>query len=118
MDLHRGDVVTVGIEHGPGLPIKRRPAVIVQCDLNNRRLNSAVVAMITSNVTRAQREPTQVFIDMTTSDGKRTGLAQTSAVKCENLYSKLQSHMRKIGVMPPALMQQVDAALKVSLALR
>jgi mRNA-degrading endonuclease toxin of MazEF toxin-antitoxin module len=114
--VHRGDVVTVGIGQGPEMPIKRRPAV-VQCDGNNVRLDSALVAMITSNVSRAQREATQVLVDIGTPDGRKTGLAHTSTVKCENLYTKPQRDMRKIGVMPHALLPQVNAALKVSLDL-
>jgi mRNA-degrading endonuclease toxin of MazEF toxin-antitoxin module len=117
MAVRRGDIITVGIEQGPRQPIKRRPAVVVQCDRNNPRLNSAVVAMITSNTSLALREPTQVFIDITTADGRQTGLVHNSAVKCENLYTKLQRDMRKIGIMPVALMQQVDEALKASLEL-
>jgi mRNA-degrading endonuclease toxin of MazEF toxin-antitoxin module len=117
MAVRRGDIVTVGIEQGPGRPIKRRPVVVVQCDRNNARLANAVVAMITSITSLAQREPTQVLIDIATREGRKTGLAHTSAVKCENLYTKLQRDMRKIGVMPAALMQQVDEALKSSLEL-
>ena len=109
----RGDVVIAGIDQGPNLPMKRRPVVVVQNDHNNARLGSAVVAMITSNTGRAKAEPTQVLIDVTTADGRQTGLSHTSAVKCENLYTKLQSDMRKIGTMPTALMQEVDAALSL-----
>jgi mRNA-degrading endonuclease toxin of MazEF toxin-antitoxin module len=117
MAVRRGDIVTVGIGQGPGQPIKRRPVVVVQCDRNNARLANAVVAMITSNTRLALQEPTQVLIDVSTADGQQTGLVHTSAVKCENLYTKLQRDMRKIGTMPPALMQQVDEALKSSLEL-
>jgi len=117
MAVRRGDIVTAGIAQGAGQPIKRRPVVVVQCDRNNARLTNAVVAMITSNTNLAQREPTQVFIDIATREGRLTGLTHTSAVKCENLYTKLQRDMRKIGVMPSALMQQIDQALKSSLEL-
>jgi mRNA-degrading endonuclease toxin of MazEF toxin-antitoxin module len=117
MTVRRGDVVTVGIDQAPGMPLKRRPAVVVQCDRNNVRLANAVVAVITSNTSLAHREPTQVLVDTTTVDGRKTGLSHTSAVKCENLYTKLQRDMRKIGAMPSPLMQQVDEALKSSLEL-
>jgi mRNA-degrading endonuclease toxin of MazEF toxin-antitoxin module len=116
--INRGDVVITGIDQGPNLPMKRRPVVVVQSDHNNARLGSAIVAMITSNTRLAKSEPTQVLIDLATAEGPQTGLSHTSAVKCENLYTKLQSDMRKIGVMPPALMKQVDTALKASLSLK
>lgn len=117
MAIHRGDIVTVGVEQGRGMPIKRRPVVVVQNDRNNRRLKSAIVAQITSNTKLADKEATQVLVDVSTPEGKQTGLVCASAVKCENLYIKPQRDMRKIGAMPPALMQQVDDALKVSLDL-
>ena len=118
MAVLRGDIVTAGIEQGPGMPIKRRPVIVVQNDRNNHRLNSAIVAQITSNTKLAGKEPTQVLVDLSTPEGKQTGLAHTSAVKCENLYVKLQRDMRKIGEMPVSLMQHVDAALKSSLDLK
>ncbi len=118
MAIRRGDIVTVGVEQGPGMPIKRRPAVVVQCDHNNRRLQSAIVAQITSNTRLAGKESTQVLVDVSTPAGKQTGLVRTSAVKCENLYVKPQRDMRRIGQMPSTLMQQVDLALKASLDLK
>ena len=62
-------------------------------------------------------EPTQVFIDVLTSDGRQTGLIANSVVSCENLITISQSQTRWIGRLSPSLMNQVDAALKVSLAL-
>ena len=90
----------------------------MQADDLESDLPQVIVAMITSNTRLAIEEPTQVLIDITTPDGKETGLALTSAVKCENLYTLPVRIMRKIGTMPPALMHQVDAALKASLSLK
>lgn len=114
MAIRRGDVVTVAIEQGPGMPVKRRPAVVVQSDYYNQRLITAVVAQITSNTRHASSDSAQVFVDYTTTAGKQTGLVKDSAVKCFNLYLKLQRDMRKIGSMPAPLMQEVDAALKIA----
>jgi mRNA-degrading endonuclease toxin of MazEF toxin-antitoxin module len=91
--------------------------VVIQNDRNNGRLTNTIAAMITSNTRLASKEPTQVLVDVATREGKKTGLAHTSAVKCENLYTLPISILRKIGVMPAALMRQVDDALKASLAL-
>jgi mRNA-degrading endonuclease toxin of MazEF toxin-antitoxin module len=101
-----------------GRSFKVRPVVVVQSDRNNGRLSNTIVVMVTSNTRLASTEATQVLIDVTTTDGQKTGLALTSAVKCENLYTLPSKVMRKIGIMPQALMQQVDAALKVSLGLQ
>lgn len=118
MSLARGDVVILDFPQGPGQSPKRRPAVVVQSDHNNGRLNTSIFAMITSNVRLAGIEPAQLLIDVATPDGQQSGLAKTSAVKCENLYTLPQPIVRKtIGRLTASLMHQLDAALKASLAL-
>ena len=95
-----------------------RYAVVVQSDHNNVRLTNSIFAMATSNTRLAAVEPAQVFIDVATPDGQASGLSRSSAVKCENLYTLPQAIVvRTIGRLSPALMQQVDDALKASLAL-
>jgi mRNA interferase MazF len=113
--VSRGDVVIVKVPQGNTARV--RPVVVIQNDQNNSRLTNAIVAMITSNIRLASKEPTQVFIDVSTPDGQQTGLVHNSAVKCENIYTLPSRVMRKIGVMPDALMQQVDDALRESLGL-
>lgn len=74
--------------------------------------------MVTTNVALATSEPAQVLIDLATLEGQKSGLAKTSAVKCENLYTLPQSAVvRSIGHLPDVLMQQVDDALRASLDL-
>ncbi len=103
----------------PGQPPKRRPALVVQSDQNNARLANSIFAMITSNTRLAQSEPTQVLVDIDSAEGRGSGLAQTSAVKCENIHTLPQAAVvRVIGRLPPTLLQAVDAALLSALALR
>ena len=74
--------------------------------------------MVTSNTRLATTEPAQVLIDIATPDEQGSGLSRASAVKCENLYTlSQQTVLRTIGHLSNPLMQQVDAALKASLAL-
>jgi mRNA-degrading endonuclease toxin of MazEF toxin-antitoxin module len=74
--------------------------------------------MITSNTSLAQREPTQLLIDISTPEGKQSGLAQTSAVKCENVHTLPTSLVqRKLGTLPPKLLARIDNCLKASLGL-
>lgn len=113
--ISRGDVVIAMFPQGDSA--KARPVVVIQNDLNNARLANAIVAMITSNTGLASKEATQVLIATATPDGQKTGLAMDSAVKCENIYTLPSRVMRKIGLMPPVLMQQVDNALRASLSL-
>jgi mRNA-degrading endonuclease toxin of MazEF toxin-antitoxin module len=117
MSLTRGDVVVVEFPAGPGNPPKRRPAVVVQTDRNNVRLASAIFAMVTSNTRLADRESTQVLIDISTPEGKQSGLRQVSAVKCENLQTLPMASTHRIGRLTPQLMTAVDAALRAALDL-
>ncbi len=95
-----------------------RPALVVQSDHNNARLVNTILVQVTSNTRRAGKEPTQVLIDVTTADGKQSGLRVTSAVTCENIATQPASDIRRvIGRLPASLMQKVDAALKHSLHL-
>ena len=91
--------------------------LVVQNDANNARMANTILAFVTSNMTRAG-ESTQVFIDVSTADGKQSGLRQNSVVSCENILTVVQSDIiQTIGKLLKALMQEVDDALKASLAL-
>lgn len=114
----RGDVVIVEFPYQDGTRGKNRPALVIQCDENNRRLQNTVIAMITGNIRLAMSEPTQFLIDPATPEGQTSGLHAPSAVKCENLFTVSQSHiLRTIGRLSPILMNKVDACLKASLGL-
>lgn len=117
--MTRGDVVIVAFPFVTGGRGKNRPAVIIQSDHNNHRLQNTIVAMITGNIRLASAEPTQLLIDPATPDGRGSGLAYPSAVKCENLFTVSQQDiLQRLGRLSPALMAQVDACLKASLALK
>lgn len=117
MSVRRGDVVIVDWPFTAGVGSKPRPALIVQNDRDNARLTNTIVAMITSRIHRAG-EPTQVLIDVATADGRLTGLHRTSVINCINLFTVEQAKvLHTIGHLSAALMQQVDAALKVALEL-
>jgi mRNA-degrading endonuclease toxin of MazEF toxin-antitoxin module len=112
----RGTVAVGRIPQGNGFKV--RPVVVIQNDVNNARLTNVIAAMLTSNTRLARQEATQVLVELTIPANKVTGLLQTSAVKCENLYTIPITELRAIGSMPPLVMQQVDEALKVSLDLK
>jgi mRNA-degrading endonuclease toxin of MazEF toxin-antitoxin module len=114
----RGDVVIVQFPYQDGSRGKNRPALVIQCDANNRRLQNTVVAMITGNVQRADSEATQLLVDPSTPDGQCSGLHAASAVKCENLFTIAQADvLRTIGHLSPPMVAKVDACLKASLGL-
>lgn len=117
MNVSRGEVVLVDFPFASGTSQKLRPAVVVQNDVNNRRLASTILAPITSNL-RYQHEPTQVPVDPSTAAGSPTGLLRPSAIKCENLTTvETRLVRRKIGVLPPDSLAQLEIALKAALAI-
>ncbi|HZY90541.1 MAG TPA: type II toxin-antitoxin system PemK/MazF family toxin [Gemmataceae bacterium] len=117
MSVHRGDIVIVDWPFTAGGGTKPRPALVIQNDRDNARLTNTIVVMITSRSHRAG-EPTQVLIDISTLDGRQTGLHRTSVVNCINLFTVEQAKvLQTIGHLSAALIQQSDVALKVALQL-
>lgn len=118
MSYQRGDVILVKYPFADGAGAKIRPAIVVQCDANNSRLDNTIVAQITSRTRFARSEPTQMLNELSSVEGKQSGLLNDSAVSCENLYTIRQGIViRKIGVLPPVAMLKVDSCLKASLEL-
>jgi mRNA-degrading endonuclease toxin of MazEF toxin-antitoxin module len=48
--MKRGDVILAVFPHTSGTPAKRRPALVVQADFYNQRINNVLLAPITSNL--------------------------------------------------------------------
>ena len=73
------------------------------------------MAIITSTNVRAMTEPSQLFIDISTPDGRQTGLLHDSTVKGEHLDTVDQRDIvRKIGVFSPVLPQQLEPCVKAA----
>jgi len=110
---HRGDIFFAdlspvrGSEQGGG-----RPVLIVQNDLANRHSPTVIVAVFTSKLTKNDL-PTHVMVHPESS-----GLRRTSLVLAEQLRTLDKSRLgRYIGRLDKELMEEVDQALQVSLAL-
>jgi mRNA interferase MazF len=117
MIVLRGDIVLVAFPFTTGAATKIRPAVVVQTGRNNRRLRSTILAAITSNLRNAS-EATQVSIDISSPDGKLTGLLQASAIKCEHLATvEMDLILRRIGRLSDALLAEMASALRSALDL-
>ncbi len=115
--MNRGDVILAVIPDVGSPGGKKRPALVVQSDLNNARLRETIIAAITSNISRVQ-EDHQLLIDISTADGTATGLLRNSAVRCERLHCIPQVDAeRVIGKMSDALMKQIDECLKAALGI-
>jgi mRNA interferase MazF len=117
MPVKRGEVILTYVANVGSPGGKVRPALVVQNDHNNARLNETIIAAITSNTTRVH-EPTQLLVEVGTPDGAATGLLHDSAVRCERLHSIPQADVRRvIGRLSDALMRRVDDCLKAALGL-
>lgn len=116
MTLQRGDIALATLPFVTRAGSKLRPVLVVQNDRNNSWMQNTIVASITTTLSRSH-EPTQVLIDVSTPEGRQTGLIATSVVSCENLITIRQSQAKWIGKLAPSLMQKVDAALAESLGL-
>jgi mRNA interferase MazF len=115
--MKRGDVVLLDYPYTDGSGSKVGPALIVQNDRDNQRLTNTIVVLITKNLSRVH-EPTQLLIDVATPDGQQSGLNQDSAVTCGNLFTVVQTKIRRvIGSLPASAMAQIDACLKAALEL-
>jgi mRNA interferase MazF len=118
MKVQRGHVVLLPIGFTSGIGVKLRPALVVQSDHNNARLNDTIVAIITKTTHRATREATQLLIDISSPEGQQSGLLHTSAIKCEHLVTvSVADISRVIGSLPPATMTQIEGCLKAALAI-
>jgi mRNA-degrading endonuclease toxin of MazEF toxin-antitoxin module len=114
MTLKRGDIVTTRIPHASGNRGKKRPAVIIQADIYNAKLNHFIVAEITKNLAAAS-DPASFLIDISTPDGQATGLDQNSVVCCLFLATVAESGITKvIGELSDAMKSQLDACLKTA----
>ena len=91
----------------------RRPALIVTADAINRRAPVVIVAAVTSRGTQ-RRYAFHVPVPRSVP----TGLTMDSTVLCEQLMTVAKDRLeQRIGSLPPALMREVDEALRVSLGL-
>lgn len=115
----RGDVVVVRVPYYDKSGAKDRPAVVVQCDRNNARLLSTLVAGVTTNLRRVAVESTQFLVDPATPEGASSGLAVASAVKCENLYTVSQADIQAtLGHLSDVLEERLNDCLKAALEIR
>ncbi len=117
MTLQRGDIGLTRFPHAGGIRGKKRPAVVVQANVYNATLKHLIVAEVTTNLAAAS-DPACLFIDISTPEGKATGLDQNSAVCCLFLSSVAEASVTKvIGKLSDAMIARLDSCLKAALQL-
>ncbi|MEL7068171.1 MAG: type II toxin-antitoxin system PemK/MazF family toxin [Cyanobacteria bacterium J06581_3] len=109
MTYKRGDIVLVLFPDSNLRTAKRRPVLVIQADDLNTGLSQTIVAMVTSNLSRASH-PSRVSVDLKTPEGKKSGLLLPSVIMTDNLATVLYSAIdRRIGFW--SKMATVDSAL-------
>ena len=94
-------------------PGSRRPVLIVQADAFNRsRIKTVIAAVLTSNA-RLLDAPGNVLVP-----GAASGLPKDSVANVSQLVTLDQAYLvERAGQIPPKLMAQVDAGLRLVLNL-
>jgi mRNA-degrading endonuclease toxin of MazEF toxin-antitoxin module len=96
---------------------KKRPALVIQADSYNAKLRHLVVAEITTNLIPAN-DPAFVLIDISTPEGKASGLDQNSLVSGLFLATIFEDCIERVlGKLSAGLLQKVDACLRTVLDL-
>ena len=111
--VHRGDIFWADLDPVRGSEQgKTRPVLIIQNDISNENSPVAIVACITSNLSRKDC-PTNVLIT-----AKETGLSSDSVVLLNQIRTLDKIRLqKKIGSVPKLKMIEVGEALKISLNL-
>lgn len=95
MRVSRGDVVLVDYPFASGTGSKVRPALVVQSDLNNAKLQNTIIVQITSR-TRFASQPTQLLLEANSELGRQAGVLRDSAISAENIYTVRQDGIRRL----------------------
>lgn len=115
MDVRRGDVVIVDLDPTQGSEQRgTRPCLVVQNDVGNANAPTTIVAPFTTSF-GDELYPFEVLVR-----ARESPLAEDSVVLCNQLRTvSIEDRIReKVGPVPPARVDEVDAALELSLGLR
>ena len=115
--MKRGDVILVRFPHPSGMRGKKRPAVVVQSDAYLGTIRTLVVAEITKN-TKMANDPACLIVDVSTADGKASGLLNNSVVSGLFLATiDADTVAQVIGTLTESMMQRFNDCLKAALHL-
>ena len=114
MVIERREVWWADLEEPRGSePGFRRPVIIVQADSFNRSRLRTILAIVLSSNLRLLDAPGNVLFP-----SKATGLPKDSAAVVTQVITLDQDYLsERVGKIPPRLMAQVDAGLKLALDL-
>ena len=105
----RGDVVLALFPNSNLRTAKTRPALVVQADHLRTDLPQVIIAMISSQMSRAPH-PCRVTVLQTSPEGRQSGLLLDSVIMTDNLATVVESAVyRIVGSLP---MADVEVALR------
>ncbi len=105
----RGEVWMVNFSPGRGSEQRGvRPALVIQIDVGNEYATTTIVAAVTSTI-----KPYPVTVILKQGEG---GLPQPSMVNLAQILTIDKSRLqRRLGTLPPELIDKVNSAIKISL---
>ena len=110
----RGDVILILFPNSDLRTAKRRPALIVQADQLQTGLAQVIVAMISSQSSRANH-PSRILVRHASVEGIQSGILTDSIIMTDNLATIFEAAIdRRIGSLA---MAQIDVALRHTLGL-
>ncbi len=112
----RGNVALLPFPNSDLLTAKLRPALINQADDLNTELRQVVLAMISSNLSRANHK-SRVLIEVNSEQRNESGLLFDSVVMTDNLATVALSRITRIIGGQLKEMKEIDGALRHTLNL-
>ena len=111
-NIKRGDIFIVDLDETIGsVQSGLRPVVVIQNDIGNKHSTTLIVASITSKSKKKREMPTHIVLNI-------EELPKESIVQLEQITTvDKQQILEFIGTMPTAVMDEIDRAIKISLAL-
>ncbi len=112
--IERGTIYWVDLgEQRGSTPAKRRPVAVVSAEAYNRSRLATVVALVITSNTDLAAMPGNVFLPSALS-----GLPRDSVVNVTAVVTLDKSDLSEgVGVLPMALMHEIDRGLRGSLQL-
>jgi len=110
----RGEIYWLDFSPATGAEMQAmHPALVIQNDIGNQASALTIVAAITTNL-RVADLPVGVRIEP-----EESGLPRPSVVHLGHIYTVDKRRLgRRVGLLPAAVMRQIDTAIQVSLGLR
>jgi mRNA interferase MazF len=113
--IQRGEIwwASLPVPEGSG-PGYRRPVLVIQSDDFNRSRIATVIALVITSNTRLAQAPGNVFLSQ-----KLTGLPRDSVANVSQIITVDKSFLtERIGVLPAAVIEQIERGLRLVLHLR